>query len=368
MLHVQEYLQTKSLDDLTAELGIKVAYHPDGLPLVILNYSQIDSPKTNPIVRECRGLCLRSDSFELVARSFSRFYNWGEVQDEMPLFDFNDFVVESKEDGSLSILYYFGGKWRANTRGSFALDLMQFQNFTWQEGIARAMRLPSIESCAGLLDPTVTYICEFCSLWNKVVRQYKTPALYLLTAFRGLTELSWEETDQLTAGILIRPERHDFHSIEEIQRYLQERSVKDATFEGVVIRDRSNHRWKIKSATFLGLHRLKGDGDNLFHPKYLLPFVLSGEEAELLCYFPEARSHFYELKAKVSCAYANLLETWIEHKDIELQKEFALAICKKPFSGMLFELRKKFGVEQNVNHLKDLWRNSEANILKTLKI
>ena len=58
MLNVQNYLRSgKTLDDLTDELGIKSTPH-ENLPLVILNYSQIDSPKTDAIVRECRGLIL----------------------------------------------------------------------------------------------------------------------------------------------------------------------------------------------------------------------------------------------------------------------------------------------------------------------
>ena len=54
MLNVQKYLQTKTLEDLNSEFAIKIAEHPDGLPLVILNYNQIESnPKTHPIIREC---------------------------------------------------------------------------------------------------------------------------------------------------------------------------------------------------------------------------------------------------------------------------------------------------------------------------
>jgi hypothetical protein len=83
-LQVQEYLHSgKSWANLTDELGIKVVFHPS-LPLVTVNYDQIESPKTHPIVRECRGLVLHRQTFDLVARSFPRFFNWGEVADEMP--------------------------------------------------------------------------------------------------------------------------------------------------------------------------------------------------------------------------------------------------------------------------------------------
>mgnify|MGYP000921629595 FL=1 len=76
MLEVQKYLKSgKTLEDLKNELAIKTTHH-DSLPLVILNYDQIESrPKDHPIVRECRGLTLRSDNFDLVGKSFNRFFN-----------------------------------------------------------------------------------------------------------------------------------------------------------------------------------------------------------------------------------------------------------------------------------------------------
>ena len=151
MLQVQEYLQTKSHDALSDELGIKVNRH-DTLPLVILNYDQIESPKTNPIVRECRGLVLHADTHELVARSFSRFFNWGEVVEEMPEFDFSDFIIQSKEDGSLILIYFFDGEWRVNTRGSFAQDHMQFQDFTWTHGILKALHIDHMNELDRFLD------------------------------------------------------------------------------------------------------------------------------------------------------------------------------------------------------------------------
>lgn len=57
MLQVQEYLTNgKSLEDLQSEFGLNISRHPN-LPLVILNYDQIESrPKSHPIIRECRGL------------------------------------------------------------------------------------------------------------------------------------------------------------------------------------------------------------------------------------------------------------------------------------------------------------------------
>lgn len=367
MLNVQQFLQTKSLDDLTAEFGIKVAHHPHGLPLVILNYDQIESqPKTHPIIRECRALVLNKTDWSVAARSFSRFFNWGEVQDEQHTFDFSDFVVQSKEDGSLVVLYHFDGEWHANTRGSFAVDNMQFQNFTWREAFCKGLGISGLSELKGKLDETVCYICEFCSPWNKIVRRYDQPHMYLLTAFKGIQELSPSEVDGLAGDLFKRPTLYNFCSIEEIQAFLQEQAATDATFEGVVIRDRHGNRWKIKNSTYLGLHKLRGEGDNVWNPKHLLPFILTGEEDELLTYFPEVRGTFYEFKSAVLSAYSELLELWGDHWQVSDQKEFALLIKDKPFASVLFNVRKKHGMEQKTSYVKREFYDSESMILKRL--
>ncbi len=364
MLHVQKFLSENSIEDLTQQLGIKAVVHPS-LPLVILNYSQIDSPKTHSIVRECRGLVLELGSYKIVAKTFDRFFNWGEVADEMSLFDFSNFHTLSKEDGSLCILYNYKGNWLANTRGSFGIGEINFVDLTWNQGFCKALNVNNLNELN--LDPSLTYIAEFCSPWNKVVRRYPEPKMYLLSVFNGLNELGTYEVDELAKPYFHRPERFNFTSVLEIQEFLQQASKQDATFEGVVICDKEFRRWKIKNPTYLALHSLKGEGDNLFHPKYLLPFILNGESAELLNYFPEAESQFRKYEKMVNDHYDNLQSVWEECWEINSQKEFALAVVPRTkFSGILFDIRKKHGGNQSKELLKTAWLNSFDTILKGL--
>jgi hypothetical protein len=96
-----------------------------------------------------------------------------------------------------------------------------------------------------------------------------------------------------------------------------------------------------------------------------LPFVLAGEEGELLSYFPEAAEAFYRLKSKILAAYVELLQVWADHKDIEEQRDFALAIQgRTPFTFMLFNVRKAYGKAQKAKHLGEEWHKGEAQILK----
>lgn len=367
MLEVQNYLSSgKSIEDLTAELGIKAVCHPT-LPLVILNYSQIDSPKTNRIVRECRALVLTTDTHQVVARSFDRFFNWGEVVEEMSSFDFSDFVVQSKEDGSLALLYHYDGHWRVNTRGSFAQDKMEFQSFTWEQAVCKALRMNSLDEIDARLGYDLrgcTLVCEFCSPWNKVVRKYDQPVLYLLTAFGVGGEMDIAYCDKVAAELdILRPTLYQFTRLEEIQKFLQDQAAADPTFEGVVMRDRHGHRWKVKSPTYLSLHRMGSVKENLFNPKNLLPFILTGEKDELLTYFSEVKEVYEELEKEVQGLYDQLELVWQQSKGIADQKEFALAIQgRTPFTGILFNMRKR-----SLTDLHVVWRESGDLILKILK-
>jgi hypothetical protein len=362
VLKIQEYLRSgKTLDDLNQEYGI-VATHHEILPLVILNYSQIDSPKWPQLVRECRGLVLNKENYNLIARSFSRFFNMGEMQGEELDFHWNHCVTQEKHDGSLCLLYYFDSEWRANTRGSFGMGPMlnewqakyfgMPQNFTWQQGFCRALSIDKISDLN--LDRSCTYVCEFCSPWNKVVRSYTTPRMYLLTRFVGEQEVGADDNPQFC-----KVEEYPLNNVKDITNFCN--SHEEATFEGVVIKDDGFRRWKLKNSRYIALHHMKGNGDNLWNPKYLLPFILANEQGELLSYFPEAETVYRECEDKVNSAYAELEKVWAASKDIENQKEFALSIVgKTPFTGVLFTARK-----MKVN-LKEQWQKHGDGILKTL--
>lgn len=373
MLQVQTYLKTKTLEELKAELGIKYVVDPSG-SLVILNYDQIESPKSHPIVRECRGLVLNAHNHEIVAKSFDRFFNWGEMLHEKDEFRFDNFVVDSKEDGSLCIIYFHDGKWRGNTRGSFADSALEFQDFSWSAAFLMAMNIESFDELNDILNPRVAYVCEFVSPWNKVVRSYTAPKMYLLTACDGHRELSYLEVDHLFDSLektgknpFIKPVRYSFTNIDEIIKFLDELQENDPTNEGVVIRDLDNRRWKLKNATYLSLHRMRGEGDNLYNPKNIIPFVLSGEGDELLTYFPEVSDRFFEIKQKIEEEFENLKSIWSMNKDIESQKDFALSIVgKTKFTGILFQLRKQLGKDQTESDLKTCWRSSGDMILKMM--
>jgi len=363
MLEVQKFLienkNNNPLEKLEKEFGINTCFHPN-LPLVILNYDQILSkPKNSEIVRECRALCLNTNDWALCYRAFPRFFNLGEMKDEMDKFDWTNFFVQEKVDGSLFIIKYYDGEWHGHTRGSFGFSNIEFQSFTWLDAALQAMGIKEWKDLDQFLDRTLTYVCELCTIWNKVIAVHKYPTMYLLSVFEGEKELSRGWFQEFRSPIFAFPAEYSFKSLEEIYDYLDQ--ISDPTFEGVVIRDRHNNRWKIKRKEYLALHALRGEGYNIYNPKHLIPFILGNEGDELLTYFPEVKDRYEEAKKKIFEEYATLLELWDKTKEIENQKEFALAIVgKHKFSNLLFSVKKY------KEPLNKLWSNSGDLILKVL--
>jgi hypothetical protein len=365
MLQVQEFLRNHNGDfsKLTDELGIEVKYHPR-YPLVKLNYSQIDSPKMNPIVIECRGLILHKDTFEVVAGCFPRFFNMGEALEINDRFDWSCISANEKVDGSFIQLYWFDSRWNVATRGSFADQVIQPGFPTWEFVVLSLITPEQLEG----MNTGWTYIFELCSLWNKVVREYRTPVLYLLGIIDNGCGADYSDT-------VVHEVAHEYgftcpetyvYSLtvnpKDLLAFIRRQEEKDSTWEGVVVRDSNGLRMKIKSSTYVALHQLKGNG-NLFLTKNLLPFVLTGETDEVIAYFPECADSVKRLEAEVKKQLDALLDIWEGAKHIDDRKLFAQAIVgKTPYSGILFA-----AWINGTDDIATVFRTSPELILKCLK-
>lgn len=339
-MEVQKYLRSgKRLEDLTAEFGIKAAIS-DALGLVILNYDQIHSPKRADITRECRALTLELGTWEVIGCSFPRFFNVGECPDIEKDFGWRGQVVDStKEDGSLMVAFRHRGSWIVTTRGSFADRPIGDCCPVWAEAFAAA--LGGMEKL-DTIPEGVALSFEFCSPWNKVVRTYAEPTLFLLAAFhvKSGAEVNELVVDQWAEKLGVRrPEEWDVASLPEVVALLE--SVKDPTFEGFVVRDASGTRLKSKKPEYVALHHLKDNG-NAFATKNILPLVLAGETDELLTHFPEAAERVFEVADKVGGAAARLDAVWARARGLQTQKDFALYVTKHTkLAGVLFRCRKE---------------------------
>jgi hypothetical protein len=335
MLNVQAYLRGgKPASLLSSELGIGVFAHPT-LPLVGLRYEG-HAPKDHPIVRECRGLVLEAETWDVVAKPFDRFYNAGEAPEAFASFRWDRSTCQAKEDGSLVIVYWYRGAWHANTSRSFGLERIVPARMTWAELFWRASGLD-----AAKLDPSYTHVFELCSPYNQVVRPYTKPTVFLLALFdpRTFRELPGEAVDAEAARLnATRPESFALRSPDQVAAFLEEKERLDPTFEGVIIRDDTNLRFKIKTRTYLAAHH--AEGGNLLHPRRLIPLILAGEKDEAVAYFPGLKEVADRVEAGLDVEWNKLRDLWQSTWRIEDQGDFARAIVgKTPFAGLLFTLR-----------------------------
>lgn len=348
MLKVQEYLRSgKSLEDLEREFAISANHHPI-LPLVILNYCQIDSPKIHPIVQECRSLVLEKDTWNIVSRAFSRFFNLGEALEVTSQFNWSDYFAYEKCDGSLCQLFYYGNEWRMITRNSWGDGLMTECNFSWSELFWKTLGKTQQE-IDSKLSRDFSYAFEMMSPYNQVVVIHKEPKLSLLDAihlkitgylFGNEVSIHNDCVDVLANKIGVsRPKRFSLvgKTAEEVRAFVNTFSNQE---EGLVLQDRNGLRLKLKGENYLCLHRLSGN--NLFLYRDMYDLIVKGETSEILTYFPAAKPKCELLESILGDTKKKLVDFWPKIKDCVSQKEFALALLAEelPLGWVLFECRR----------------------------
>lgn len=338
MLEVQKWLKDNnfSYKKLKSEFGISAKFN-DYDDRVILNYSQIDSPRQHPIAKECRGLVLNKVTGELIARSFPRFFNLGEYADFDKEFNFEDCLVCTKEDGSLILVYYYDNKWQVNTKGSFADGEIQETGKVWKDLVFDNLPTDFTEKA----NKSYTYVFELCSMYNQVVRMYKKPQLYNLTTFDGYDELSFENyVDESIRMNLETPTVYtvDTDSQEDVQYLLDIVSKGDPTFEGFVLRDPDNKRIKVKTLAYLSLHRTINN--HKLSTKNLIQHYFSGEYTEIIAYFPYLEEKFESIDKNFKSILLELEKLYSKTEKIKSQKDFAFAIQDNKYKCVLFSCRK----------------------------
>jgi hypothetical protein len=364
---VQQYLRglladgldpVAALNTLNETRGIKVKLYPED-NIVLLDYDQIESPKTDPLVIECRSLILNATTFEIVSKKFNRFFNFGEAPEQLEGFSFDTAVVFEKADGSLSSVYHNSStnRWEVSTRGMAKAEGEHMFGGTFREKIISALGYDSEDAFQkqSAFIPGLSYIFEFCSPENRVVVRYDEPHTVLLGVCASELELSIETADEVARILreehkinVRRPKMYDkgtsVDTMVDVANGLQNLE------EGFVVYDPvSGKRIKIKSQTYLTAHRLRGN-DAIPTRKNLLSLVLEGEVDEMLAYFPELKSQIDPIVEEVAAFEAALVQKYAEVRTIEVQKDFALAIQGFQGAGVLFSTRKAGGEPAHTFH------------------
>lgn len=335
-MQVQKYLKEKGVEALCEELYINVKKVDD---LLVLNYNQIESPKTNAIVIECRSLILDTD-FNVVSRSFDRFFNLQEAPEASPKIDWSKASCFEKVDGSLIKIYNHKGVWYIATRGTAYADSgVNGFDITFKEIVLKSLNVNEEDFqaiCGSNLDREWTYIFEVTSVENRVVKRYEGYTLHYLAARHNQTGEygdDYEKQAALRIGA-VEVKEYKFSNFEECLETV--RNLKDLD-EGYVVYQDGKPISKIKSPAYLAVHLIRGEG---LSPKRIMQLVLINEQAEYLAYFPEDEKFFTPYEAALNALVSEMVECYTTTRHIEDQKEFALAVKDKPFSAVLFQARK----------------------------
>lgn len=238
---------------------IAVKQHPTA-NLSIANYTpaaQYNDMRT-PEVESSRGLIFKTDTLEVVARGFRRFYNWDDSGQPYP--PHGPMILSTKFDGSLGILYAdpVDGSLAIATRGSFASD----QSLHATEHLREVLFIDSMDDHIGgvpirrefdyLLERGFTPVFEIIYPQNRIVVDYQgADRLVLLDVIHNRTGFSnFDEFDALSW-----PDKADKRLLPGFSDSITHDIPRGE--EGFVLYwPGSGFRCKMKSAEYVELHRI----------------------------------------------------------------------------------------------------------------
>lgn len=384
-----EYLQTHSLEQLKEEYGIKASIFQTGKShdLVCFSYSQIDSPKTNPIVRFSRGLVLEKDTWNIINYPFYRFFNFEEVLDERSKFNWDKAVASQKIDGSLISYFFYEGDWYMSTRSVIGGENRITTNlFSFKDLFVKAISpLSEQEFQANLseawIDGSICFTFELVSEYHQIVTPYKETKMYLIGArymgddtddFKKYQELNiidvYNTFNSKLKEIILVPnhiplvnESGQFRGFEEMKALAE---AGNATDEGYVVVDWSSidsdsmsfPRIKVKNSAYVALHHLRssieGEDAGISYHK-ILNILFKHEEDEFLAVLPQYKDIFEKINNHwlSFVNYMNVIVAEQKFKEYmciarsndksKYQKEFALYINEKKFKYIFFAMFNK---------------------------
>ena len=220
---------------------------------LVFSYDQIKTPTKYGFLHACRGLITNQD-LKIVCMSFIRFFNHHETCSAQIDWNSPSLTIQDKVDGSLIRF------WKDPLTNEIRISSRNCVD-------ANSAMLPSARTVGELVKEVITeeqmrFIkveCEknrtvVCELWhpdNRVVCEYKTPGLWLLTVFDNKT---YQEI-QFSTDVFLTPKPYPLDSLNGLLYRLKSEDEKESDLEGYVVSDGKN-RIKIKSLRYVMRHQI----------------------------------------------------------------------------------------------------------------
>ncbi len=267
---------------LAQRYGLRVKEYPDR---IVLNYDMVDShtKRFEPIVMECRGLILRLGTWDVLCRSFDRFFNYGE-DPKTKQFPIDKSTTFEKVDGTLFNVYHDGDDWQVATRRQAFAEELTIKENTWKSVFEKGLG-KTVREAFATADPNCTYIHEGVSPETRVVTPYSEYQVYLLAARRSSDGRWVEQTecDSIARSVgTRRPGTFSFKSYEDIE--FSARNL-PAVEEGYVCLGPDNWRIKIKNPSYVAIAHLRGMKG--VSSRNIIRLIWAQDLDEYLSYFPE---------------------------------------------------------------------------------
>ena len=306
--------------------------HPN-LPLTIYNYTDKVQWENlwDDITLMSRGLIVDYLG-NIVARPFRKFFNLSENKTNIT----DKYKIYEKLDGSLGILFFYGGNWILASRGSFTSD----QAIKGKEILDRSCNY-------NLLDKNNTYCFEIIYPENKIVVNYEDFEGCILTAV--FNTQTGEELDMYVYKLQTSLEYGFTTPLEKLQEIIKD------TDEGYVIKFSNGERCKIKGAEYLRLHKMMSEmsttsvwdclrnGDSILN-------ILGGYPDE---WYNSVRNYENELKELFNFWKSTYESLYINYGLIKDIKQFAEAVKDKEYKHFMFSIRNGKDITKQIwNNLK----------------
>ncbi len=331
-LLLQQYLRAGNTPDSLGEKFIKHRRHAKYPHLVLFKYD-IFAQFSDPLVCECRGIVLDElDNWNVVSRSFDKFFNFGEGH--AAEIDWDTARVQEKLDGSLCVMYHYNNEWHVATSGTPDAcgevhdSEWRFADYFWDTFKAQGGTLPG----PGRED--LCFAFELMGPLNRIVVVHDKPWLRLLAVRERLTGT---ELDPNVYSMDVNVPAVRSFALSSIQQIVESfEHISPVSQEGYIVVDGEHRRIKIKHPGYVALHHAK-DG---MSPRAFAEIARSGEVPEVIAAFPEFGTLLQDARDKYMQFVGAATADYERMKSIEIQKDFALEALKRPYSAVLFQMRK----------------------------
>ena len=327
-----------------APYNLKISHDGD---YYILSYDMIASDMFLHICQEARGAIFRRSNrgWICVCRAFDKFFNATEPYAATTRIDWDTARVMQKVDGSLIKAFYDKGEWHWATNGMVDARTATINDHTFYDLISRAVDLQKLEA---RLDPLFTYMFELTSPYNKCVVQYEGYKLWYLGR-RSMVNFKEDATPLCLPGVE-HPRLYDFHNLNDCIAAAENMKLDE---EGFVVVDNRFNRIKIKGNAYLEAHKLRGN--NGFSMKRAIELWKTDALDDFLSVCPEYSEDVKTLRDKITSCLTGMAKTYMQVKDTETDKDFALAIAAKPNIERAYAFARRYNKCANpLEFMKDM--------------